>query len=97
MLELVVGLPPEIVLGTEIKKDTRVKKSILCAAGKMEIRSDLMDSHIYAFKRAVLQEVLDQKPAFRSLKQDVLPYLVRTQLVSRIRSLQMTIFFLLPF
>jgi len=47
--------------------------------------------------RAVLQEVLDQKPAFRSLKQDVLPYLVRTQLVSRIRSLQMTIFFLLPF
>jgi hypothetical protein len=35
MLELVVGLPPEIVLGTEIKKDTRVKKSILCAAGKV--------------------------------------------------------------
>ncbi|CAA0403667.1 putative nucleotidyl transferase domain, nucleotide-diphospho-sugar transferase [Arabidopsis thaliana] len=75
-----------IAKGTEIKKDTRVKKSILCAAGKMEIRSDLMDSHIYAFKRAVLQEVLDQKPAFRSLKQDVLPYLVRTQLRSDVFS-----------
>lgn len=35
MLELVVGLPPEILLGAEIKKDTRVKKSILCAAGKV--------------------------------------------------------------
>ncbi|XP_010493020.1 PREDICTED: translation initiation factor eIF-2B subunit gamma [Camelina sativa] len=75
-----------IAKGTEIKKDTRVKKSILCAAGKMELRSDLMDSHIYAFKRSVLQEVLDQKPAFRSLKQDVLPYLVRTQLRSDVSS-----------
>uniref|UniRef100_A0A0D3EE15 Uncharacterized protein n=1 Tax=Brassica oleracea var. oleracea TaxID=109376 RepID=A0A0D3EE15_BRAOL len=69
-----------IATGAEIKKDTRLKKSILCAAGKMEIRSDLMDSHIYAFKRSVLQEVLEQKPTFRCLKQDVLPYLVRTQL-----------------
>ena len=39
--------------------------------------------------RSVLQEVLEQKPTFRCLKQDVLPYLVRTQLVSWIRSLQM--------
>lgn len=34
--------------------------------------------------RAVLQEVLDQKDKFQSLKQDVLPYLVRSQLVSLI-------------
>lgn len=87
----------------------------------MEIRSDLMDSHVYAFKRlavsaisciqinfirqdsicyylvsyrSVLQEVLDQKPTFRSLKQDVLPYLVRRQLVSWIRSLQMRLYHL---
>ncbi|KAL0823773.1 hypothetical protein Bca101_047450 [Brassica carinata] len=73
-----------IATAAEIKKDTRIKKSILCAAGKMEIRSDLMDSHIYAFKRSVLQKVLDQKPTFRSLKQDVLPYLVRTQLRSEV-------------
>ena len=38
--------------------------------------------------RSVLQKVLDQKPTFRSLKQDVLPYLVRTQLVSWIMSMQ---------
>ncbi|KAL0730221.1 hypothetical protein Bca4012_026314 [Brassica carinata] len=73
-----------IATGAEIKKDTRIQKSILCAAGEMEIRSDLMDSHIYAFKRSVLQKVLDQKPTFRSLKQDVLPYLVRTQLRSEV-------------
>lgn len=47
--------------------------------------------------RSVLQEVLDQKPAFRSLKQDVLPYLVRTQLVSRITFLQMRLLEIIPF
>ncbi|CAH8286051.1 unnamed protein product [Eruca vesicaria subsp. sativa] len=66
-----------------IATDIRLKKSILCAAGKMVIRSDLMDSHIYAFKRSVLQKVLDQKPTFRCLKRDVLPYLVRMQLHQR--------------
>ncbi|KAH0907064.1 hypothetical protein HID58_038891 [Brassica napus] len=75
-----------IATGVEVKRDTRLKKSILCAAGKMEIRSDLVDSHIYAFKRSVLQEVLEQKPTFRCLKQDVLPYLVRTQLRSDVFS-----------
>lgn len=34
--------------------------------------------------RSVLQEVLDQKDTFQSLRQDVLPYLVRSQLVSSI-------------
>ncbi|GKV50972.1 hypothetical protein SLEP1_g57649 [Rubroshorea leprosula] len=46
----------------------------------MEIRSDRMDAHMYAFKRSVLQGVLDQKDTFQSLKQDVLPYLVWSQL-----------------
>ncbi|XP_010536148.1 PREDICTED: translation initiation factor eIF-2B subunit gamma [Tarenaya hassleriana] len=88
----ITGLDPSkqfllyIATGAEIEKDTRVQKSILRAAGKMEIRADLMDAHVYAFKRSVLQEVLDQKPAFRSLKQDVLPYLVRTQLRSEVLS-----------
>jgi hypothetical protein len=34
-----------------------------------------------------LQEVLDEKDEFQSLKEDVLPYLVRSQLVSQINSL----------
>ncbi|ONM07282.1 transferase [Zea mays] len=46
----------------------------------MEIRSDLMDAHLYAFKRTILQDVLEQKEAYRSIRLEVLPYLVRSQL-----------------
>ncbi|XVF47208.1 hypothetical protein PTKIN_Ptkin03bG0090700 [Pterospermum kingtungense] len=82
----IIGLDPSkqfllhIATGAEIEKDTRLQKRVIRAVGLMEIRSDLMDAHMYAFKRSVLQEVLDRKDTFQSLKQDVLPYLVRTQL-----------------
>ncbi|XP_062082344.1 uncharacterized protein LOC133788763 [Humulus lupulus] len=85
-----IGLDPTkqfllyIATGAELEKDIRIQKSILRAVGQMEIQSDLMDAHLYAFKRSVLQEVLDQKEAFHSLKQDVLPYLVRSQLRSEV-------------
>ncbi|KAE8692944.1 feruloyl CoA ortho-hydroxylase 1-like [Hibiscus syriacus] len=84
----VIGLDPckqfllHIATGAEIEKDSRLQKHILHAVGQMEIRSDLMDAHMYAFKRSVLQEVLDQKDTFQSLKQDIVPYLVRSQLKS---------------
>ncbi|GMJ07043.1 hypothetical protein like AT5G19485 [Hibiscus trionum] len=84
----IIGLDPckqfllHIATGAEIEKDSRLQKHILHAVGQMEIRSDLMDAHMYAFKRSVLQEVLDQKDTFQSLKQDVVPYLVRSQLKS---------------
>ncbi|OAY80535.1 Translation initiation factor eIF-2B subunit gamma [Ananas comosus] len=68
----------------EVEKDIRVQKSILRAVGQMEIRADLMDAHMYAFKRTVLQDVLDRKETFHSIRQDVLPYLIRTQLRSEI-------------
>ncbi|ONI14218.1 hypothetical protein PRUPE_4G269500 [Prunus persica] len=81
----IIGLDPTkqflVYIATELEKDIRIQKSILRAVGQMEIRSDLMDAHLYAFKRSVLHEVLDQKDTFQSLKQDVLPYLVRCQLV----------------
>ncbi|KAL8159404.1 hypothetical protein V2J09_000941 [Rumex salicifolius] len=73
-----------IASGIDVEKDVRVQKSILRAVGQMEIRTDLMDAHLYAFKRSVLQEVLDQKERFQSLKHDVLPYLVRSQLRSEV-------------
>ncbi|KAK9122627.1 hypothetical protein Sjap_012229 [Stephania japonica] len=73
-----------VATGAEVKKDVRVQKGLLHAVGKMEIRSDLMDAHLYAFKRSVLIEVLDQMETFQSIKLDVLPYLVRTQLRSQI-------------
>ncbi|KAK4607496.1 hypothetical protein RGQ29_001370 [Quercus rubra] len=86
----IIGLDPTrqfllyIATGAEVEKDIRIQKSILRAVGQMEIRADLMDAHLYAFKRSVLQEVLDQKDTFHSLKQDVLPYLVRSQLKSEV-------------
>ncbi|XAR60283.1 Protein-synthesizing GTPase [Bertholletia excelsa] len=73
-----------IAAGADVDKDIRVQKSILRAVGQMEIHADLMDAHLYAFKRSVLQEILVQKENFQSLKQDVLPYLVRTQLRSEL-------------
>ncbi|KAL3850211.1 hypothetical protein ACJIZ3_012093 [Penstemon smallii] len=86
----IIGLDPtkqfllHIAAGAEIEKDIRVQKSILRAVGQVEIRADLMDAHVYAFKRSVLQDVLNQKETFRSLKRDVLPYLVRSQLRSEL-------------
>ncbi|XP_039127768.1 translation initiation factor eIF-2B subunit gamma [Dioscorea cayenensis subsp. rotundata] len=86
----IVGLDPTrqflllIASGAEVEKDTRVQKSILGAVGQMEIRADLMDAHMYALKRRVLQEVLDQKDSFHSIRQDVFPYLVRSQLRSEV-------------
>ncbi|KAM4084078.1 hypothetical protein ACJW30_08G106100 [Castanea mollissima] len=86
----IIGLDPTrqfllyIATGAEVEKDIRIQKSILRAVGQMEIRADLMDAHLYAFKRYVLQEVLDQKDTFHSLKLDVLPYLVRSQLKSEV-------------
>ncbi|XP_008808583.1 translation initiation factor eIF-2B subunit gamma [Phoenix dactylifera] len=86
----IVGLDPtrqlllHIAAGAEVDKDIRVQKNMLRAVGQLEIRADLMDAHMYAFKRSVLQDVLDQKDAFHSIRQDVLPYLVKTQLRSEI-------------
>ncbi|KAM3303317.1 translation initiation factor eIF-2B subunit gamma [Capsicum chacoense] len=86
----IIGLDPNkqfllhVAAGAEVEKDIRVQKSILRAVGQMEIRADLMDAHMYAFKRTVLQEVLNKKETFLSLRRDVLPYLVRSQLRSEL-------------
>ncbi|XP_051134330.1 uncharacterized protein LOC127253674 [Andrographis paniculata] len=86
----IIGLDPtkqfllHIAAGTEVEKDIRVQKSILRAVGQMEIRADLMDAHMYAFNRSVLQDVLTRKEKFRSLRLDVLPFLVKSQLRSEI-------------
>ncbi|KAJ3686172.1 hypothetical protein LUZ61_015336 [Rhynchospora tenuis] len=86
----IVGLDPtrqfllHIVSGPKVEKDIHIQKRIVRAVGQMEIRSDFMDAHVYAFKRTVLLDVLEKEDKFYSIKQDVLPYLVRTQLRSDI-------------
>ncbi|XP_020584859.1 translation initiation factor eIF-2B subunit gamma isoform X2 [Phalaenopsis equestris] len=73
-----------VAAGAEVGKDIKIQKCILQANGQMEIRADLMDAHMYAFQRTILQEVLDQNGMFQSIKHDVFPYLVRTQMRSEI-------------
>ncbi|XP_057872290.2 uncharacterized protein LOC131078572 [Cryptomeria japonica] len=62
------------------EKDLHIQRSILRTTGQMEIRSDLVDAHLYAFRRTVLQETLERMPAIRSIKDELVPYLVRSQL-----------------
>lgn len=66
--------------GGQAEKELRIQRSILSAAGQMEIRSDLVDAHLYAFRRTILQDVLDRRPEIRSIQHDLVPYLVRSQL-----------------
>ncbi|KAF3322570.1 translation initiation factor eIF-2B subunit gamma [Carex littledalei] len=86
----IVGLDPtrqfllHVVSGAKVEKDIHIQKGILRSVGQIEIRSDFMDAHVYAFKRTVLMDVLDREDKFYSIKEDVLPYLVRTQLRSEI-------------
>ncbi|KZV30581.1 translation initiation factor eIF-2B subunit gamma [Dorcoceras hygrometricum] len=60
----IIGLDPtkqfllHIAAGAEVEKDIRVQKSILRAVGQMEIHADLMDAHMYAFKRFKRYELL---------------------------------------
>lgn len=66
--------------GAEIERDLRVRRSLLRAVGNMEIRTDLVDAHLYAFNRLLVQGVLESRPTIKSIKQDLVPYLVRSQL-----------------
>ncbi|KAG0576992.1 hypothetical protein M758_5G105800 [Ceratodon purpureus] len=66
--------------GPEIERDLRVRRSLLRAVGSMEIRTDLVDAHMYAFNRLIVQGVLESRPTIKSIKQDLVPYLVRSQL-----------------
>lgn len=65
---------------SQIERDLRVRRSLLRAVGTMEIRTDLVDAHLYAFNRLIVQGVLESRPTIKSIKQDLVPYLVRSQL-----------------
>lgn len=57
-----------------------MRSSLLQAVGQMEIRTDLVDAHLYAFNRLLVQGVLESRPGQKSIKHDLVPYLVRSQL-----------------
>lgn len=82
----IIGLDPThqfllfMASAAQADKELRIQRSILRAFGQMDIRNDLVDAHLYVFKRSIVQEVLDQWPRIHSIKQDLVPYLLRCQL-----------------
>ncbi|KAL2631310.1 hypothetical protein R1flu_015996 [Riccia fluitans] len=64
----------------QVEKELRMRRALVRLAGNMEIRTDLVDAHLYAFKRIVVQEVLDSRPGIKCIKRDLVPYLIRSQL-----------------
>lgn len=47
--------------------------------GPVTLRTDLEEAHVYVFHRAALMAALECKPNYGSLKQEVVPWLVRRQ------------------
>jgi translation initiation factor eIF-2B subunit gamma len=64
----------------QVEKDLKIRRSLLQAVGHMELHTDLVDAQLYAFNRKVVLEVLETRPGIKSIKLDLVPYLVRSQL-----------------
>ncbi|CAN5965019.1 unnamed protein product, partial [Sphagnum jensenii] len=47
---------------------------------QMEIRTDLVDAHLYPFNRLLVQGVLESRPGKKSIKHDLVANVVRSQL-----------------
>jgi len=58
----------------------RLPRDALQAVGPMMIHRDLLDLHIYLFRKTAL-ELLSVRPQLTSLRADLLPYLARNQFV----------------
>jgi translation initiation factor eIF-2B subunit gamma len=52
----------------------------------MEIRTDLVDAHLYPFNRLLVPGVLESKPGQKSIKHDLVANVVRSQLWLGMRS-----------
>jgi len=63
----------------DARRDVALPLKALRRAGSVTVRTDLVDAHVYVFSRAALLAALDARPLHTSLKQDVVPWLVRHQ------------------
>lgn len=59
-----------------------ISQSLLRSHPHVQLRTDLVDAHVYIFAPWVL-DVLEQKPHFSSAKFELLPYLVRKQFLQK--------------
>jgi len=61
-----------------VKREIKVRRSIISHKEQMDLRADLIDAHLYLFSKAAL-ETLEKHPDFTSLKEHLVPYLARRQ------------------
>jgi NDP-sugar pyrophosphorylase family protein len=66
----------------DVREVLRLPRATLRAAGDVSLHTDLLDAQAYVLHASVLP-VLAAKPAFASVKRDLLPYLVRRQFDTR--------------
>ena len=66
----------------DVREVLRLPRATLRAAGDVSLHTDLLDAQAYVLHASVLP-ILAAKPAFTSVKRDLLPYLVRRQFDAR--------------
>jgi translation initiation factor eIF-2B subunit gamma len=74
--------------GFETGEVLRVGKRVLAssvAGGCMSVRCDLLDAHVYVLSRWVLDLIAAREASLRSLKADVVPWLVRAQFSAKLQ------------
>ena len=59
-------------------EELAIPKSILKRHPNMEMRTDVSDAHLYVFRRWIMDLIVD-KPGLSSVRNDLLPWLVRMQ------------------
>ncbi|KAA6423077.1 MAG: hypothetical protein FRX49_07065 [Trebouxia sp. A1-2] len=62
----------------EARRQVRVPLAAL-QDGRLSLRTDLMDAHLYIFHKHTFFKALEARPAYESIRQDLLPYMVRQQ------------------
>ncbi|KAK9828728.1 hypothetical protein WJX72_001741 [[Myrmecia] bisecta] len=63
----------------EMKSKLRVPLTALKQFGQLTVRTDFVDVHLYVFNLEAMLTALDTRPAISSIKQDLVPHLVRNQ------------------
>lgn len=62
----------------EARRQVRVPLAAL-QDGRLSLCTDLMDAHLYIFHKHTFFKAVEARPAYESIRQDLLPYMVRQQ------------------
>ncbi|EFJ29631.1 hypothetical protein SELMODRAFT_440774 [Selaginella moellendorffii] len=69
-----------VASGSQLGKEVKVPLCLMREAGQVELHTDLLDAHLYAFNRELMLEALERNEKFKSIKRDLVPHIVRSQL-----------------